>query len=114
MDAAYISDQTIFLAFYRSGFLHSLLPLGEATRYVRNVVLILCLGTLTAHFSFLQRRGRRGLSMVILTTLVLVNFPRPMGGFASNLLLSLLALGMAAGAVVEILREGDYENEPQT
>lgn len=52
--------------------------------------------------------------MVILTTLVLVNFPRPMGGFASDLLLSLLALGMAAGAVVEILREGDYENEPQT
>lgn len=55
----YVSGQTIFLAFYRNNFLHSLLPLEETSRYIRNVVLILGLGISSACFPFKQRRGTR-------------------------------------------------------
>lgn len=36
LEAAAANEQAVFLAFYRSRFLHSLLPLAEVSRYVRN------------------------------------------------------------------------------
>ncbi|MCI9278679.1 MAG: hypothetical protein HFH90_13505 [Lachnospiraceae bacterium] len=41
---AYASPQRLFLAFYRIEFLHCLLPLAEAGKWVRNVFLVLALG----------------------------------------------------------------------
>ena len=49
-------SQTIFLAFYRSELLHSLIPLEEISRWVRNGVMALGLGACAALEPFLQRR----------------------------------------------------------
>lgn len=38
-DPDMVNSQTVFLAFYRVPFLHSLLPLADGWRYVRNAVL---------------------------------------------------------------------------
>lgn len=105
MDGAYVSGQTAFLAFYRSNFLHSLLPLAEVSRYVRNCVLVLCLGVCASCFSFRQRRGERGVAVVALAVIVAVSFPSAMGSFGSDLLVIFLALCITAGAVAGIWKE---------
>ncbi|WP_152967692.1 hypothetical protein [Oxobacter pfennigii] len=110
MDTAYVSGQTIFLAFYRSNFLHSLLPLEEISRYVRNGILILTLGVCASCFSFRQRRGERGSAVVVLAVIVAVSFPNAMGSFGSDIFLSLVALCIAAGAVAGIWKERGGEN----
>lgn len=110
MDAAYVSDQTIFLACYRSNFLHSLLPLEETSRYLRNAMFILGLGVCTACFSFRQRRGEKGIAVVLLAVLGAVNFAKPMGSFGSDMFLAVVALGIAAVAAAGIWKEHGDEN----
>ena len=53
-DGRVVVSQVIFMAFYRSDFLHSLFPMAEAGNWVRNVLLLLALGTDAA-----GRAGRR-------------------------------------------------------
>lgn len=49
-DARYAEGaQGIFVDFYRSEFLHGLLPLADGYLWVRNVVFVLALGVLTAY-----------------------------------------------------------------
>ena len=45
---AYASPQRLFMAFYRIEFLHCLLPLAEAGKWVRNILLVTALGMETA------------------------------------------------------------------
>lgn len=56
-DGAYLSNQTIMLAYYRSDLLHTLLPLADITLWIRNVTLVLSLGITTAAVPLYQRRG---------------------------------------------------------
>lgn len=51
------NDMSLFLAFFRNGFLHSLLPLQEYSRAIRNGIFLLCLG-LTAALLFLPAAAR--------------------------------------------------------
>lgn len=111
MDAAYVSGQTILLGFYRNNFLHSLLPLAASSRYIRNAIFVLSLGINAAYFSYRQRRGKKGFAIVVLAMLVVVYFSETMGNFDSDLLLSLLALGFAAFAVLGIWKESGYGDD---
>ncbi len=52
-----VSGQSILLAFYRSDFLHALLPMSDGLGWSCSVLLLLSLGITTAGFPFLQRRG---------------------------------------------------------
>ncbi|MEA4891404.1 MAG: hypothetical protein VB085_02415 [Peptococcaceae bacterium] len=96
MEPTYWNRQTIFLAFYRSGFLHSLLPLEETSRWLRNGALILGLGLAGACFPLKQRRGQKGLAMAVLAALTFITFPQEMGSFGSDAIIMLIALGTAA------------------
>ncbi len=81
------------LAFLRTDFAHSLLPVGDAPRIARNLLLCLALGLAAARFSYRQRRGRKPLALPLLLSAVLVGFSR--GGFGTweqDLLLGLFAL----------------------
>lgn len=79
VDPGLTSVQTIFLAFYRNDFLHSILPLSEASRWIRNILLFICLGLGAAHFPFMQRRGKVGVTIIAMTALSLVFFSRGIG-----------------------------------
>ena len=52
-----IGVQTVYIAFYRERFLHSLLPLSDVMLWVRNFVLFAFLGLSCAYFTYRQRRG---------------------------------------------------------
>ncbi|MDE6674043.1 MAG: hypothetical protein K2K19_04410 [Acetatifactor sp.] len=45
MEEIYALPQRLFLAFYRIDFLHCLLPMAEIGKWVRNLLLLLALGT---------------------------------------------------------------------
>jgi hypothetical protein len=58
------SHQTVFLACYRSNFLHDLFPLGDVLCWVRNLLLCLTMGASAAVATYKQRReGKRIVSL---------------------------------------------------
>ncbi len=101
-----VGSQTIFLAFYRSGLLHSLIPLEEVSRWVRNGVMALGLGACAALEPFLQRR--KGLPWEILApvSLALLFFPMELGIWGLDAALALASLLSIVRAVYRMVEEG--------
>lgn len=100
--AEYWNEQTIFLAFYRSNFLHSLLPLEEISRWMRNVALIVALGITAAGFSLKQRREQKGMAIAVLAVMTVATFSQQMGNLGSDVILILIALSVAGFSVYDI------------
>ncbi len=100
--ADYVGRQTVFLAFYRHDFLHSLLPLDEASRYIRNIALALGLGAGCSFFSYLQRRGERSVIPFLPAALVLYFFPAGMGTFGADCLLTLFSVVIITYAAAKV------------
>ena len=99
-DARYAEGaQGIFVDFYRSEFLHGLLPLADGYLWVRNGSFVLALGVLTAYMQLglRQKNGGRRLTLAVLTGLLLLALPVRFGsGRIAGLLQSAAAL-FAAG-----------------
>jgi hypothetical protein len=109
MEPIFFNSQTLFLAFHRSSFLHSLLPLEETSRLLRNVALIFSLGITAACFAQKQRRGERGVAVALLAALTIVFFPADLGHLGSDLTLMVIALTTAAFSLYSIFRVGLYK-----
>lgn len=88
-----VSNQTLFLAFYRSDFLHSILPLEEISRWIYLLITFGALSFTTAGATVRKRYGRNIRNNVPLSLTVasmLFYFVRPLGSLASDVILSLL------------------------
>lgn len=105
-----VSHQLVYLAFYRSEFLHSLLPLDDVTRYVRNLLLFGGLGVAGACAPVIQRRGKSNLAFLGVALAIGVIFP---GGIAEVSRDALLGFGgVLFGFVPSILAWGEeFQNE---
>jgi len=57
-DAAAVTHQSLFLAFYRSPFLHGILPLQNFWCWVRNILMFTALGSVLAYDVYCSRRGK--------------------------------------------------------
>ena len=62
----FLGEQNIFLAFYRSTRLHALLPLSNGILWARNALLLVTLGLSSAEFPFLQRKGKKSVTIIAL------------------------------------------------
>lgn len=106
----YVSGQTVFLAFYRSDFLHSLLPFEETVFWVRNAVFAVTLGICAARFPMAQRKGKRFTELIVLACGVLGLFSREIGAFGScsfSIVFALFCAGIAIGRALGV--EVTYE-----
>ena len=74
-----ISDQSLFLAFYRVEFLHSVLPLDDIFMVFRNIFILVGLAFASASFSFKGRRGKFGYSISILAVVTCITFIQGIG-----------------------------------
>ena len=101
--------QSLFLAFYLSPFLHSLLPLAEASRYIRNILLVLGLGAAAARFSGALRDGKLSLCLPLLAAVTAAFFGLAGGGLGNDFILSALALV----ALVLSLKKGREDGEDE-
>jgi len=83
--AELISGQTVFLAFYRQPFLHSLLPLEELRRWLRNGFMILAYGLSAAAFPAALRRGKKfSLTAMATAAALLPGFTAKLGSVAGD------------------------------
>lgn len=99
IEPIYKGSHTVFLAFYRNKFLHSLLPLEEFSRYIRNIALILGLGFSCTCFSLKQRRGEKSFAFIVLAIMTIVFFSQGIGSFSSDLTLALIGLAICATSI---------------
>lgn len=98
-DPALVSPQTVFLAFYRSDFLHSLLPLAEVSRWVRQFAFVITLGVCSACAPCLIRRSYKPVAVLLPYILFLSLFDRPVGDVALDAILTLGLLVIAVYAL---------------
>ena len=108
------SHQDILLTFYRNDFLHSLLPLRETSRYVRNIFLVAALGVVTAAAPMRMYVGKKGSTvlLVALMATVLCFFSRGIGSFAGDLFLCVVAAVAVIGevlAILDVMGEGESD-----
>lgn len=83
--------QAVLLASYRVEFFHGLLPLADWGVYVCNALMALALGAATAQFAALERRGKRGVTVIVVAALSLWSFKRGIGS-AVNVFMGLLSV----------------------
>ena len=106
IDPTLTSGQTVFLAFYRNSFLHSHLPLGEVSRWVSNVAMIIGYGVTAAEIPFGERRGKSGVSAFMRAWLALTLFNRGLGNYVSDVFLSMFGLAITGVAIYRVWRDG--------
>lgn len=106
------SNQAVFLAFYRNDFLHSLLPLAEWSRYLRNIVLIIALGLASALFAYNQRRKKLGLAMIFMLPLTALPFAGSTGNLETDVVQILASVCVIMWSIYKVYsKEGAAENE---
>ena len=74
-----VTNQTYFLAFYRSNFLHSLLPLEDKIGWIILICMAVTSAFATAEFTKEQRIGKFAFELLILIATVMITFPRQLG-----------------------------------
>jgi len=72
--AEYISEQTVFLAFYRNNFFHSVFPHMDVLMWVRNFLMLAALSLSSASFPMKQRKKKIGVSVIALVLFSIVFF----------------------------------------
>lgn len=97
-DPSQVSEQTIFLAFYRNTLLHALLPLEDVFFWVRNLLFGIAAGAASAVLSYRQRRGRLGWETAAVCATLLFAFPGELGEWEW----SVIALFLLAILLLEI------------
>lgn len=86
------NSQTLMLAFYRTDFLHNLLPLRDVSRWIRNVFLVVLLGFGCAYFPLKQRKGSFPILPVLAVLLSVFAFTYGVSTFTVNLVVMLIGL----------------------
>lgn len=111
-DPASYGSQSIYLMFYRNDLFHSLLPLAEVLRYVRNVCMFLAFAVLCAVDVFWKRRGKKIGAGIFVNLYLALSFIRPMGDNSSNLIwiiASIVCVGVSVYYLVCHLEEDARE-----
>ncbi|MBQ3136195.1 MAG: hypothetical protein IJB74_01800 [Clostridia bacterium] len=69
-----VSNQTVFLSFYRSSLIHSVLPLEDYLKYISTFFTIVGMSFSTASIPYFVKRKKLFLETFILVPAVIINF----------------------------------------
>ena len=103
--AEFIGNQTVFLAFYRSEFMHALLPLSEAGMWFRNIFLVIGLGFAAAEFPYNQRKKGYGVAIVVLGLFAILSFQTEMGSIGGFFFSMVVVAFYVGNALYNLLRK---------
>lgn len=73
------TTQTLFLAFHRNEFMHTILPIEDVLGWWMIALAGITLALATAGFTRLQRKRKFGFELLILVAATLIYFPRQLG-----------------------------------
>lgn len=104
-DPYYFTNQTIFLAFYRSRLLHSLLPLASGFHWARNFCLLAGLSFASAAFSYRQRHHSLGGEIILLSALTVLWFDQSIGMHFSDFVIIFAAIILAGFSIWFVMRK---------
>jgi len=90
-----VTNQTLFLAFYRNAFMHSILPLEDSFRWIANMLIISSCSVGAALFSYIQRRGKTAWSVLVMLACILLGFEKELGD--QTILITALVVFTIAG-----------------
>ena len=105
------SVQTVFLAFYRNAFLHSLLPLDNPFNMAGNVFLALAIGICCARSAVLQRSGKGSGIMIFTIYMGIRTFIRETGENINKLLLWIVVIVILIEAGIYLFRKEAADEE---
>ena len=74
-----LTNQTVFLAFYRNKFMHSVLPMEDIFGNFILIFYIVGTGILAAYFARCQRNGKMAWSLILFVALAVFVFLRNLG-----------------------------------
>ena len=98
------TNQTMFLAFYRNAFMHSILPMEEWPRMIINLCMYGSMAVTAATVPYFQRNKKFGWEAVVVTGILAVGFEAELGSYVPySLLLILVSLTMLSVRRVYIL-----------
>lgn len=97
------TNQTVFLALYREKYLHSLLPLHEISRSIRNIAFCTVLGTASAYFTYRQRCGKASYIIVPILFYVIGAFRGEMGALSADIMHTLLSLFIVGVSIAWVM-----------
>ncbi|MBQ4354377.1 MAG: hypothetical protein IJC71_05735 [Clostridia bacterium] len=99
------TEHSVFLALYRDEFLHSMLPLHDTGRIVRNLSFCMALGVTTAHYTFRQRGGKASYVIIPVLIYIIRAFPEEMGALPIDIIGSVICLFLAGLLIVMVLTD---------
>lgn len=99
-----ISNQTMFLAFYRNDFLHSLLPLEDIGLWIRNGLLVVSFGLATADYPYRQRRHKFSSTALALVVYTICRFDQSIGQLGHVVTTAIIALMLIVATVYTLTR----------
>lgn len=76
---AIVSNQTLFLSFIRSNFMHCVLPLEDGPGWWVIGLIAVTTALAAANFTKLQRSGKFGFELLLMIAAVCIYFPRALG-----------------------------------
>lgn len=100
-----VGNQSIFLMFYRSEFLHSLLPLADVQIWIRNLLFLLGFSFAVAGYSYQQRRKKHPMALYWMITGLAFFFRQEIAGFSNVMFLSLASLIVITKQLFSVLVE---------
>lgn len=73
---AVLTNQTVFIAFHRNEFMHSILPMQDVVNWLLLVGIIIGTGCFAADFTRMQRRGKVAWILIFFVATACISFPR--------------------------------------
>jgi len=101
------SSQAALLMFYENDFLHSLLPLRDISRWVRNGAMMGSLALCAGCFAFRRRKGAKAFALFVLIAFIIMEFSLELGRWGTDVLDTLTVLTIGAIALVNVWRLPD-------
>ena len=107
-------QHTVFIAFYRNGMMHGLLPLEDYWTYAENAIFVVGLGICASYSAKKQRRGKQDILSVVVAAIVALTFC-DRADYYTSFSYSLVMIPMTAYAAYAISKGGALdEDEDET
>ena len=110
-----VTNQTLFLTFYKNELLHSIMPLSDVALWLRNLFLIVFLALAASEFSYKNRRRKFSVMTLISVAYPLFSFEREIGDIGHSVFTALFMLIVIAECITCVFfRNYEEEEEAQS